>query len=69
LRITLLQIDIIDIFYILIEMDGREDVNMIESFECKLDAIMNALNTLASRTTKIEGFFAKFHRDIRSRTF
>ena len=47
-------------------MAGGEDVNMIESSKSKLDNIMNALNALTIRTTKIEGFFAKIHGDTRS---
>jgi len=39
-------------------MAGSKDVNMIESYESKLDAIMNALNTLAIRSTKIKEVFA-----------
>jgi len=40
-------------------MATREDVNIIDSLESKLDAIMNAFNALAIKTTKIEGFFCK----------
>ena len=42
-----------------------EDFNMIESSESKLNAIINALNTLAIRTVEIEGNFANFLRATR----
>lgn len=37
-----------------------EDVNMVESSKSKLDVIINTLNTLANKSSQIEGFFEVF---------
>ena len=44
-------------------MVGSQDINMTESSESKLDAIMNALTALSVRTTEIEGIIARIHND------
>ncbi len=49
-------------------MAGGQDVSMAESFESKLDAIMNALATLSHRTAEIEGVMARLHNDRASVT-
>lgn len=44
-------------------MAGGQDISMTETFESKLDAIMNALAALSTRTADIEGVIARSHND------
>jgi hypothetical protein len=40
---------------IYIAMTGGQDISMIESFETRFDALMNAINALSTRLTDVEG--------------
>ena len=48
-------------------MVGGEDINLVESFKSKLDAVLNVFNNLFVKIVKIEGFFANFLSVIRPR--
>lgn len=47
-------------------MAWRRDVSIIESSQSKLDAIINALTILSTRSVEIEGVVAKLHSGVES---